>query len=301
MRIAILCFEKLPSFVNWKVPEREEILSDENLLIAEFESLGHSAYNIIWSDKSVNWNEYDIAIIRSTWDYIDRFEEFLSVLSEINASTCKLYNPYKTILWNSDKNYIFDLGKWGIPVVPTYKASVSDLKELKSGFEKNGIKEIIFKPVIGGGGADVHRTDIEEMIDKHKILTEKQPQYEYLIQPLVESVMTEGEYSFVYIGRELSHVLLKKPAEGNFLSHLMYGGSIEKVIPEEDDILQAEYILNRLVPDFLYVRLDLLRIDKKLSVIEVELIEPILFFNLAPGCAGKLAKAVVNGSLNKLK
>lgn len=301
MRIAILCFEKLPSFVTWKVPEREEILSDENLLIKEFESLGHNAFNIIWSDKSVNWNEYDIAIVRSAWDYIDRYEEFIRVLKKINDSTCRLYNPYKTIVWNSDKNYIFDLEKWGIPVVPTYKTSGIDLNEIKSFFEKNGISEIIFKPVIGGGGADVHRTDIKEMINRHKTLTEKQPHYEYLIQPLVESVMTEGEYSFVYIGRELSHVLLKKPAAGNFLSHVMYGGSIEKVIPDEEDILQAEYILNKLVPDYIYVRLDLLRIDKKLSVIEVELIEPILFFDLAPGCAGKLARAVVNGSLIKFK
>ncbi|MEO8446871.1 MAG: hypothetical protein ABI528_05215, partial [bacterium] len=89
-------------------------------------------------------------------------------------------------------------------------------------------------------------------------------------------------------------VLLKKPAAGNFLSHVIYGGTIEIVNPVESDISMANEILSKLPFDLLYVRLDLVRIGDELAVMEVELIEPILYFNLAPEGAVQLAEAAIN-------
>lgn len=293
MRIAILRCEKLPKFVTWKVPVMEELFDDDMLLIDVFNSKGHKVEPVVWDKPDINWNEFDMAIVRSVWDYIDRREEFLNVLSEIESSSCKLFNSFEAIKWNSDKLYFFDLQKWNIPIVPTYRAEGFDIKELRKISRGKKFNEVVLKPTVGGGGADVYRVNVDEIPGKLKELKISQPHNEYLVQPLIESVMSEGEWSYVYAGGKLSHVLLKKPAAGNFLSHVIYGGSIEIVKPGKDDILMAEEILSKLQFDLLYARLDLVRIGDKLAVMEVELIEPILYFNLTPGAAGQLANAAL--------
>jgi hypothetical protein len=92
--------------------------------------------------------------------------------------------------------------------------------------------------------------------------------------------VTEGEWSFIYFNRQLSHVLLKKPASNDYRVQGIYGGTVEIVKPQSRDLRQAEAILDKLPFDLLYARLDLVRVDGDLSVMEVELIEPILSFNL---------------------
>ena len=127
MRIAILRFENLPGFVTWEIPDVDIYFEEDRMVIREFESRGHNASHVIWSDKTIDWNEFDIAIIRSTWDYIDRPEEFLNVLSTIERSSCKLFNPFDAVRWNIDKQYLFDLHQMGVPIIPTYELTHDDL------------------------------------------------------------------------------------------------------------------------------------------------------------------------------
>lgn len=293
MRVAILRYEKLPSFVTWDIPDIDELSADDMLLINEFESRGHNASPVIWSDSAIDWNDYDIALIRSTWDYIDRRDEFLNVLSVIEASSCKLFNPLKAVRWNSDKLYLFDLQKLEIPIVPTFKAAGRDLKVLAESFTKNNWNEAVLKPIVGGGGADVYRLNTNEICSKYEALHKRQPDKKYLIQPLVESVMTEGEWSYIYINENLCNVLLKKPATGDFRSHVIYGGSIQSIKPHKDDLQQADTILAKIPFDLLYARLDLVRMGDRLAVMELELIEPILYFKLAPKAIERLVSAAI--------
>ncbi|MEP7145717.1 MAG: hypothetical protein ABI792_01775, partial [bacterium] len=207
MRVAILRYEKLPSFITWDIPDIEELFSDEIMLVNEFQSRGHHASQVIWSDPAIDWSYYDLALIRSTWDYIDRREEFLKVLTGIEASTCKLYNPLKAVQWNSDKLYLFDLQQWEVPIVPTYEAAGCDLKVLIDSFSKKNWLEAVLKPIVGGGGADVYRLNTNEIFSKYETLKKSQPHNKYLIQPLVDSVITEGEWSYVYINGDLCYTL----------------------------------------------------------------------------------------------
>jgi glutathione synthase/RimK-type ligase-like ATP-grasp enzyme len=296
MRVAVLKCRKLPAFVTWDIPNVDELFADDRLLIAEFVRRDVGAESVGWSDPNVDWSRFDLALVRSTWDYIDERDRFLDVLTEIDASPCRLFNPLDAIRWNSDKTYLFDLRDSEVPIVPTHPASTGDPEALQDAVIGHGWKSVVLKPTVGGGASGVRLVPAHEVARTLEELAGERPNHEFLVQPLIESVVSEGEWSFIFIDGKLSHTLLKKPASGDYRAHGIYGGTIERVESRPEDLLQAETILARLPFDLLYARLDLVRIDGRLAVMELELIEPILYFNLAPHGVGQL----VDSSLSRL-
>jgi glutathione synthase/RimK-type ligase-like ATP-grasp enzyme len=287
-RVALLRCAKLPSFVTWDVPNLEELFTEDKLLQAGFEAQGVAAESVVWSDPAVDWNRYDAALIRSTWDYLDERQNFLRVLAAIEASSCRLFNPPAAVRWNMDKGYLFDLARWGVPIIPTFAAAKSEPGALRRTLAAMGAGAAVLKPTIGLGAAYTRRVPLDELEGVLAGLSAEQPAQEYLIQPFIESVVSEGEWSFVYFNRQLSHVLLKTPAPDDFRVQGIYGGRIALAAPSSGDRLQAEAVLAALPFDVLYARLDFLRVAGRLAVIEVELIEPIFSFNLAPDSIARL-------------
>ena len=222
-RVAILRCGKLPSFVNWQVPNLDELFEEDNLLLHRFKAQGFQARPIVWNRPNIDWNQFDIALIRSTWDYLDEQERFLHVLSQIEASSCRLFNPLAAVRWNIDKRYLFDLEKWGCQSL-----------------------QLIWRRM----------------------------------------------WSFSYFNRQLGHVLLKKPAPNDYRVQGIYGGTVQSVEPLSHDLLQAEAVIAKLPFDILYARLDFVRVGSHLSVIEIELIEPIFCFNLVPESVVRLVNAI---------
>lgn len=292
-RIAVLRCGKLPSFVDWEIPNLEELFEEDRLLIDGFRAQGFQAEPVVWNNPDVDWSQFDIALIRSTWDYVDEQDEFLRVLSQIEASSCRLFNPLATVRWNIDKQYLFDLEQWGVPIVPTYRASEADSKLLSRAFS-SGQPQVILKPTVGLGASNSYRVPLDYLKETVDRLRASQPQHEYLIQPFIEEILTEGEWSFIYFDRKLSHVLLKKPAPGDYRVQGIYGGTVQAASPPEHDRLHAEAVLAKLPLEMLYTRLDFIRMAGRLCVIEVELIEPIFSFNLVPESVFRLVAAVGN-------
>ena len=289
--IAILRCEKLPSFITWEIPNRDELFEEDNLLIRGFEAQGFQASPVVWSDPAIDWNQFDIALIRSTWDYLDASEHFLNVLSKIESSSCKLFNPLSVVRWNMDKHYLLDLEKQGAQIIPTFMASHVEINTLHKLFVENQWKTVILKPAIGLAASNTHRISLDKLENTLTKLGTVQPRSEYLIQPFIESITTEGEWSFIYFNRQLSHVLLKRPAPNDYRVQGIYGGTIQASEPQSHDLVQAEAVLERLPLDILYARLDFVRVGDRLSVMEVELIEPIFSFNLVPESIGRLVNA----------
>ncbi len=289
--IAILRCEKLPSFITWDIPNLEELFEEDNLLINGFKAQGFQASPVVWSDPTVDWNQFDIALIRSTWDYLDASEHFLNVLAKIESSSCKLFNPLSAVRWNMDKHYLFDLEKLGVPIIPTYRMSDVEPGTLHELFAENQWQTVILKPIIGLAGSNIDRVPLDRLENTLANLRADQPLSEYLIQPFIENIITEGEWSFIYFNRQLSHVLLKKPAPNDYRVQGIYGGTIQPSEPQSHDLLQAEAVLAALPLDILYARLDFVRMDGQMSVMEVELIEPIFSFNLVPESIVRLVHA----------
>jgi glutathione synthase/RimK-type ligase-like ATP-grasp enzyme len=291
-RIAILRCGKLPSFVNWEVPNLDELFEEDKLLLQGFHTQAFQAQPVVWSRSDIDWNQFDIALIRSTWDYLDEQERFLQVLSQIETSSCRLFNPLAAVRWNIDKRYLFDLDKWGVPIIPTYLASHTEISTLHKLFVDRQVPTVILKPTIGLGGSHSYRVPLDELNHTLTTLRVNQPQREYLIQPFIESIVSEGEWSFVYFNRRLSHVLLKKPAPNDYRVQGIYGGTVHAVEPLARDLWQAEAVLAKLPFDLLYARLDFVRAGNDLAIMEVELIEPILGFNLVPESVVHLVNAI---------
>jgi hypothetical protein len=291
-RIAILRCGQLPSFVTWDIPNFDELFAEDKLLQRGFAEQGFEADIVIWNHPDIDWNNYDIALIRSTWDYLDQKDRFLEVLARIEASTCKLYNSQEAIRWNIDKRYLFDLEKWDIPIIPTYSASQWEALEFRKIFVERGWQTAVIKPVVGLAGSYTRKVNLDDLESMLRTLQANYPPQEFMIQPFIESVVTEGEWSFIYFNRELSHVLLKKPAPNDYRVQGIYGGTIQPAKPHSDDLAQAETVISKLPFDILQARLDFVRVNGHLAIIEVELIEPIFSFNLVPEGIDRLVNAI---------
>jgi len=196
------------------------------------------------------------------------------------------------VRWNIDKRYLFDLEKWGVPIIPTYLASNMEMSTLHKIFVEKQWQTVILKPTVGLGGSHSYQIPLHELDKTLTGLRTSQPSHEYLIQPFIEGIVTEGEWSFVYFNRQLSHVLLKKPAPNDYRVQGIYGGTVQPAEPQLLDLVQAETVIAKLPFDILYARLDFVRVDGHLAVIEVELIEQIFSFNLVPESIARLVNTV---------
>jgi len=285
MNIAVLRCRKLPNFVTWEIPDVAELFTDDRLLMAAFAAEGHVAESVTWGD-AVDWGRFDAAVLRSTWDYVDERERFLAALAAVEASPCRLFNPLEPVRWNSHKAYLFDLERWGVPIVPT--VAIADPAGAQAAAVARGWSRVVVKPAVGAGAAGVRLLPAGELATA---LAERPGASEWLLQPFVESVTTEGEQSYIFIDGEFSHALRKRPAAGDYRAHGIYGGVVAYAEPRADDRRQVEAMLARLPWDLLYARLDVVRLGGRLVVMELELIEPMLYFDRAAGSAARLASA----------
>jgi len=280
----------IPSDIIFNLNELQE---EDRAIVSAFNDSGHFCRMISWSDSTVNWNEFDIAIIRSTWDYIDRCDEFLNSLKRIDESSCRLLNTYETIKWNSDKRYLTELENYEISTIPVYDLNNFKSDTLNKFLTDHNIESAIIKPIIGGGGKKVIKVNREDIFNKINELNITEPENKFLLQPLVRSVMLEGEISFVFFNGKLSHTVLKKAASGDYRVNEIYGGSLELTEPDISDIYTAQDIMNKIPFDTLYARIDMVRYNKKLVVMELELIEPSLYFSIAPEKIFNIVSATV--------
>lgn len=290
MRVAVLRCRRLPRFVTWEIPDVDALFTDDRLLIAAFASLGVEAESVAWADADTDWGEFDVALIRSTWDYVDETAAFLDRLAEIEASSCTLFNSAAVARWNAHKGYLLDLERWEVPIVPTLRASAATRHEVLETVAQSGWQELVLKPVVGAGAMEVRRLPARALAG---VLDTLKPRRELLVQPLAEAVMSDGEWSVIYIDRRRSHVLRKAPAPGDFRAHGIYGGSVEPGHLPATDLADVDAMLARIPFDLLYARLDLVRVDDRLAVLEFEAIEPMLYLDRASGAADRLAAAAL--------
>ena len=292
-RVAVLRCGKFPSFITWEIPNPERVFADDDLLVQGFRARGIDARSVVWSDPDVIWDDFDVALIRSTWDYLDEKEAFLEVLGAIEASSCTLYNPLEAVRWNLDKRYLLELEQAGVATIPTYIAGASDLASLSQDLARRGDGTVVLKPTVGLAGSYSTRAPAVDIEATLAALREDDPGREYLVQPFIDDISTEGEWSFIYFNRRLSHVLLKRAAPGDYRVQTIYGGTLAVTEPSDRDRRRAAEVMDAVPHDSLYARLDFVRVAGELAIMEVELIEPILSFDLAPTAADHLVDATV--------
>lgn len=288
------------AFLSMDNPEGFTI--DDELAYEPLRKRGWQVDTVSWRATNINWDLYNLVIIRSPWDYQKDPEGFMGVLEKINASSAELQNPLPLVRWNLDKRYLRELEQRGIPIVPTiWGNNARDFAEIDFWFDKFGGEELIVKPVISANADHTYRLP-KSTSPKYELAllgTLRSVFYErpFMVQPFVPSVTAEGEYSLFYFSGEFSHAILKTPKEKDFRVQEEHGGIIRGVKPSAALRAQADAAMAVLPAAPLYARVDFVRFpqngnDEFFVVMEFELIEPALYLRMDDGAAERFAQAI---------
>lgn len=286
-RIAFLSMDSLEGFVCY-----------DDLLIAPLKTLGYTAETVSWRNASIRWEDYEAVIIRSTWDYQRDADAFLQTLERIDASGAHLENPLELVRWNMHKGYLRDMERQGIPIVPTIFREAGEALDLEALFEESGVEELVIKPAVSANADWTFRLNRESAKARKPELERSFQNKEALIQPFCPAIVSEGEYSVFYFGEDYSHTICKAPAPGDFRVQEEHGGRLSAVQPEPILLQAAEEVMSAIRPRPLYARADFVRDDGfsgangDFMLMELELIEPSLYFNLDPDAPARFARVL---------
>lgn len=264
---------------------------DSRLLLPAIAARGIEAVPAVWNDPAVDWSAYDAIVIRSTWDYFHHPRDWAAWLDRIEPLGVPVLNPVNVIRWNSHKSYLQQLAAAGVPVVDTVMTQGDAPVDLADVLAGAGWDDAIVKPAIDGGAARLFR--VKDVDDPQARFDELASQGDVLVQPFLSSIVDLGELSLVYFGRELSHTLRKTAKPGDIRVQPVWGGHAEPIGPTAEMLHVAERVFDAIDADLLYARVDLVRADDgTLRLIELEVVEPLLFLELDEDAPGRFADAL---------
>jgi glutathione synthase/RimK-type ligase-like ATP-grasp enzyme len=269
-----------PQLLLLTEPALPELTDDDLPLLQAFRDAGWDARPAVWSDPIP---DADVAIIRSTWDYVGRLDEFLDVL-DATARRMQLWNPAETVRWNADKGYLLELSRAGIPMPATTVVRRGSTLDFGAVLGELGADEVVVKPLVGAGGSRTWRGRAGDDVAWAASLANS----DVLVQRYVPEVATAGEWSLVFFGDTYSHAVIKHPGAGEFRVQEQYGGSWRAATPQSWMIRAAERVLESIPHSWRYARIDGIVVGGEFLLMEAELIEPQCFFPAAPGSAGML-------------
>ena len=254
-----------------------------------------------WDDASVDWSRFQLALLRSTWDYTQRLPEFLA-WAERTATRTRLFNLLPAIRWNTDKHYLRDLDRAGVAIVPS--AFVEPGEEAPAALaafqHAHPTDEFVVKPAIGAGSRDAqryHSSDRNDAIAHARRLLDADRSV--LLQPYLDRVDEHGETALIFFDGRFSHAIRKGPLlrRGEGPTRALFAA--EHITPRQPDAAELALAERTLaaIPfprPLLYARVDLIHgADGSPRVLELELTEPSLFFAHAAGSAARFAQAIV--------
>lgn len=273
------------------------------LLADALEQRGVRAVQAMWDDPSAEWAAYDLVVVRATWDYVGRRDQWLAWAEDVAART-RIENPPQVLRWSTDKRYLRELSEAGLPVVPTVVVPAGASADVRAEAlaSAGGVDEVVVKPVDGAGSRGVLRAAADDSRMADHLAGLLAGGRDALVQPYLSAVDVVGERAVVYLDGECSHALTKGPllpsgalaVEGDalFAEERMDRAELTAAERAVADRTMA-WVTERL-GRLLYARVDLLDDqDGQPLVLEVELAEPSLFHVQVPESAETFADAIV--------
>lgn len=275
--------------------EARDLDEDLPVLVGALGDLGLGAEPVAWDDRSVAWDRFDAAVVRSAWDYPPRRDEFCAWADAV-AAVIPLWNGAEVIRWNTDKRYLLDVVTDGVPVVPTMFVGPAD--DVPVGDLPDG--DLVVKPTVSAGSKDTarhSRVDRPAALDHVRAL--QAAGRSAMIQPYLDAVDADGETALVYVEGELSHAMRKGPllvAGAGLVSGLFAEEDMRPRTPVAAERSLADEVMvgvSRRFGRLLYARVDLVPgPDGDPLLLELELCEPSLFLPHAVGAPARLASAI---------
>lgn len=277
----------------------------DHLLDEPLAAFGWQTELVSWRDQNIQWQKFDAVIIRSPWDYQDDAENFIALLKQIEQSRAILQNSLTTVRWNIDKYYLNALSLKNINIVPTLWKSNFIVGDLDDYFAHFNCQQLVIKPRISANADNTFWLKKESAEQHIKELKRIFGQTDFMVQPFIDSIVDEGEFSLFYFDGKYSHAILKTPKQDDFRVQEEHGGCLLTIEPEEALLMQAQstlaVICNEVGEMPLYARLDFVRLmpiqvqsalaSDSFALMEAELIEPSLYFNMDTKAAKRFAVA----------
>lgn len=267
---------------------------DDALLVEALSAQQIEVQSVDWNSPEISWTDFNAVLIYSTWDYYEDPNKFLNLLGEIEGLGVKVYNPSKVVEWNSSKTYLQELKELQLNTIDTLYISSCDLNSIQSRLIEKGWDGCVIKPQVSANGHNTHRFNLASL-DSVQVLFGNGEEL-LMVQPFAEEILLEGEWSFIFADNEFLHCILKKTPVDNFLVQ-----SGEK-IPVEPDLWmveEAKRIFTTIQQKFateglelFHARIDVIRRDGKLFIMEVELIEPSLYLRYFPDSIRRIAEKI---------
>jgi glutathione synthase/RimK-type ligase-like ATP-grasp enzyme len=281
MNIALLTCEKFPNLTQ-----------ADQLLIPELAKFNITAKAAIWDDVTIDWTHFDYLIFRNTWDYYEKESAFNMWLDKIQNLGIKTLNALEIIRQNKHKFYLRALEKQGIKILPTVFIDKTEKLDLATLLPPSWKKAVI-KPAFSAGS---YLTEVFEAGNLAAVNQKYQSiaaGKDLLLQQFMPEIQTLGETSLVFFNKQFSHAINKKPIEGDFRIQVQFGGKYVTIHPNPELIAQAQRIVNTFPDPLLYARVDGIVIGNELHLMEIECIEPDLYFNYSEGSEQRFVQAIL--------
>ena len=248
-----------------------ELTDDDRLLLPALRHLGVQAKCAVW-DAPVDWTEFDQVILRSCWDYHLRTNEFLDWVGRLEHSAVPLQNSPTLIRWNVDKRYLRQLEAAGASIPPTVWVEDGEEVSVHEILAALGWESAIIKPTVSASAHNLRR-----VFKGEPVICLKGPA---MVQEFIPEILG-GEWSLVFIGGQYSHAVIKRPTPGDFRVQWQFGGDAVLAEAAEGTIEDVSKLLDGLAETPLYARVDGIECETGFVLMEVELIEPVLFLGIA--------------------
>jgi glutathione synthase/RimK-type ligase-like ATP-grasp enzyme len=275
-----------------------DLTPDDRTLLQPLADRGFKAEPAVWNDPNYPWQDCDAVVIRSCWDYHLRSQEFLHWIAFLESTGCSVWNPPAMIRWNADKSYLRSLEIKGIPIVPTLWCEPGETPSLADALRAQGWDKAVVKPRIS---ATAHRTQLVEAKNAkagQSLFEELMAGPGVMVQKFMDSIASQGEWSLIFFGGQFSHAVLKTAKPGDFRVQSDFGGK-SRVADPPAHVLECAIRAVRAAGDPLYARVDgvvdLVPRQEHFRIMELELIEPVLFLTSNPAAADRFADAIAAG------
>ena len=264
--------------------------ADEQPALDALRAAGFDAELAAWDDPSIDWSRFELAIIRSTWNYFHdpaAFEAWLGRASELTT----LANPLAACLWNLHKGYLRELEAAGVAIVPTaWQARGEPVLDLAAVMDGRGWSSVVVKPTVSAASFGTRRFERSQAAEARAFLEELASRGDAMVQPYIEGVDGAGEHSIIWIAGEYTHAIRKSPR---------LAGDDESVSGELSvsvDQQQAADAVLAAIPgaarqNLLYARVDLMPAGERWLLSELELLEPSLFLMQSPSALARFVAA----------
>ncbi len=271
-----------------------DLTPDDLLAAGVLAERGVHVSPVLWDDASADWPSFDVVVVRSPWDYYERAAEFAAWIAARAADGTNLWNPARVLRWNMNKRYLRELERAGVDVVKTiWLEHGTTARGLEDVLDEHGWTSAVIKPGISAGA---HRTFVVTRDDVHA----HQPEVDALlahgdvmVQPFIERLVGEGEWSLLFFGGAFSHAVVKRPASGDFRVQPRHGGTVHPATAPGALVDAARRVLDHAPGALMYARVDGVRDGNRLLLMELEVLEPFLFLDADPGAARRFAGAIV--------